>query len=156
MANQGEEKGLIPVKVSNLLPEKENSLLLKILSISSDSTKAKILFKEWNQSDLQGCLYLSKSDQWACHLQIGRHLFVFIELQDAVSQKFTLVIPWLEIWWVSSVILPQHRSTCSAGQANTCPIRFSLRQSCHFPRSEFNTPGSGLPPDPRNQLPGLP
>lgn len=38
----------------------------------------------------------------------------------------TLVMPWLEIWWVSSAILPQQRSTCSAGQARTCPIRFSL------------------------------
>lgn len=38
----------------------------------------------------------------------------------------TLVMPWLEIWWVSSAILPQQRSTCSAGQPRTCPIRFSL------------------------------
>ena len=35
-------------------------------------------------------------------------------------------MPWLAIWWVSSLILVQQRSTCSAGQPSTCPIRCSL------------------------------
>ena len=38
----------------------------------------------------------------------------------------TLVMPWLASWCASSLILQQPRSTCSAGQASTCPISGSL------------------------------
>ena len=38
----------------------------------------------------------------------------------------TLVMPWLDIWCASSLILLHPLSTCSAGQARTCPIRGSL------------------------------